>query len=112
MRSYYDDPTIWKTFENELLDIVDHVRAHGARPIFVTFPVLTNVEASRPYVAKVVGFLRGKNVPVLDLTAVLAGREPSDLIVNSLDEHPNESVHREIAELLLDESAAYSIRQD
>jgi hypothetical protein len=39
-------------------------------------------------------------VDVIDLAPVLAGREPSELIVHSMDAHPNERVHREVAELI------------
>jgi len=35
---------------------------------------------------------------------VVEGRDPSSLVVNSLDSHPNEALHKEVAELLTKEA--------
>ncbi len=37
---------------------------------------------------------------VIDLAPIFSGRDPSELIVHSMDAHPNERVHREVAEVI------------
>jgi hypothetical protein len=39
-------------------------------------------------------------VPVVDVSALVVGHEPQDLIVNGVDWHPNEFTHRLVAEEL------------
>jgi hypothetical protein len=66
---------------------------------------------SAPLTGKVAAELAALGAEVIDLTPVFAGRNPRDLVVNGLDAHPNEAVHKEVGELLakrLRQSAAAS----
>jgi hypothetical protein len=38
------------------------------------------------------------NIPVLDVSELLADREPATTTVNVVDAHPNETIQREVAE--------------
>ena len=42
----------------------------------------------------------GQGVPVVDVSEVVAGMRAQDLIVNPVDSHPKEHVHRLVAEEL------------
>jgi hypothetical protein len=96
------DEAIWKAHEEDLLGIIDHARGVRADLVVVVWPELTDTRSSAALTSKVVPFLRGKGVKVMDLTLKLAGREPRELVVNAVDSHPNVKVHREVALDLLE----------
>lgn len=96
----YSNPDIWKVHEAELAQIIAYVRDHEITLTVLLFPDLTNVKGSAPITSKVAEFFRAHDVPVLNLEPLLEGRDPSSLIVNSLDVHPNEALNKEVAELL------------
>jgi hypothetical protein len=95
-------PDVWATHRAELLSVVDFARQRGSRLIVAVFPQLREVERSRPYTARVVELMREQQVEVLDLTEHLAGRDPDDLIVGPLDNHPGVALHHEVGELLFE----------
>ncbi len=96
----YRDRTIWTAHEKELLAIVDVARNRGTHLLVVVFPNLTDPQASEPYTTKVVELLRARSVQVIEVAEVIAGRETSELVVNSFDAHPSVALHHEIGELL------------
>jgi len=51
----------------------------------------------------VCAYLEDKGIDVLDLADYLEGRDPKDLVVNLLDGHPNNKLHKEVAEIIYDE---------
>ncbi len=44
----------------------------------------------------------GGGSSVIDLSKSFVGRNPNDLIVNSVDAHPNAQINREVANIVLD----------
>ena len=100
IRQHYEDKRIWSEHVRELEDFVRYARQLEADLVVVLFPFLPRVEETAPITAKVAGAFEAMGVEVLDLAPVFAGRSPSDLIVHSMDAHPNARVHREVAELL------------
>jgi len=96
----YDD--IWRTHGEDLDSFVRWTRDENAKLVVAVFPWLNNVAASERLTAKVAAFFEARDIPVIDLAGVFADRKPSQLVVNGFDAHPNESVHKEVAGLLLD----------
>jgi hypothetical protein len=96
----YSNPDIWKVHEAELSQIVAYARSHDIALTVLLFPSLTDVKGSAPITSKVAEFFQAHNVPVLNLEPLLEGRDPSSMIVNSFDAHPNEALNKEIGELL------------
>lgn len=96
-RQMYSDPQVWETHAAELRRIVEDSRARGFSLTVVVFPHLLNVEGTRSITAKVAELLRAEGVGVLDLGPLLADRDPSELVVNSVDAHPSVALHREVA---------------
>lgn len=100
LQGTYENPDIWSIYQSELLQIHYLAQKAGDQLIVVVFPELRAVEDSRPITARVVNLFREQGVPVLDVTDLVAGMDPADLVVNSVDSHPNEFVHRLVAEQL------------
>lgn len=102
----YSNPDIWKVHEAELSQLIFYLRNQDIDLRVVLFPNLTNVKGSALITTKVADFFQAHGVPVLNLQPLLEGRDPSSLIVNSLDAHPNEALNKEVAELLTREIQA------
>lgn len=79
-----------------LREIVDLVRANGARPFVVTFPFVQTLGPDDPFAPayeRLGALWQALGVAHLDLRPALAAAEPTDLVVNSDDPHPNERAH-------------------
>lgn len=98
--SLYAKPDIWQVYQQELLQISDFVEQHHGRLIVVVFPNLTAVEESQPITTQVVKLFAERGVKVLDVTDLVANMKPAELIASPVDSHPNELVHRLVAEQL------------
>ena len=98
--SAYSNPGIWEAHEAELIKIVTYTQKQGIDLIVVVFPNLKDVKGSSPLTSRVAQFFQQHDVRVLNLEPLLEERDPASLVVNSLDAHPNESLNREVAELL------------
>lgn len=98
----YANPTIWEHHERLFRRLIETAQAKGA-PLYVTlWPDLSRVDECAPLLAKVAEFLRAEGVQVLNLTDTFRGREIPATTVNELDDHPNESSHREAAQVMLE----------
>lgn len=86
--------------QQELLTIINGAASEHIPLYVVVFPNLTAVEASQPMTQPVIEFFRQHAIPVLDVSELVVGRDPADITVNPVDAHPNEVIHREVAEHL------------
>lgn len=96
----YEEPGIWRTYRSLLLEISQFAQEKDIQLIVVVFPNLLAIEESRPITSKVINLYEEQEVPVVDVTGLVAGMDPEKLIVNPVDWHPNEFVHRRVAEEL------------
>jgi hypothetical protein len=96
----YNDVNVWSVHEQEILQVVDWADKNNIDIVSVVFPLLVDLDWSRPFEEKVVHLLRGKDVPVIDLSERLSEWNPQELVVNNLDAHPSVSLHAEVASLL------------
>lgn len=96
----YNDPGVWWTHQQELATLYQGTVSENVKLIVVIFPSMLDVEGSRVYTGKVANFFRDRQVPVLDVTELLAGLPPDQLVVSAVDAHPNEWVHQQVAEAL------------
>lgn len=99
----YANPKIWAAHETELLKLVSYTRQQGIDLTVVIFPNLVNVTGSKVFTAHVAEFFQQHNVRTLNLEPRLEQRDTPSLVVNSLDAHPNEALHKEVADLLTEE---------
>ena len=95
----YNDAKVWSVHAQELHRIVHWTENKKTRIVAVVFPILAELDFSRPFTEKVVHLLRDRSVPVVDLSEKLSGRNPRELLVNKLDAHPSMSLHKEVASL-------------
>jgi lysophospholipase L1-like esterase len=96
----YNNPDIWQIYQQELLQIYHLVRKIDGQLIVIVFPLMQIPEESRPMTGQVVNLYREQGLPVLDVTELVSGLDPRQLIVSPEDAHPNEFVHQLVAEEL------------
>lgn len=100
LRGAYADPTVWGIHAKALADIADYCRENRITLVAVVFPMLQAPVESAPITGKVAKALADMGADVVDLTPAFQGRPARELVVNALDAHPNEAVHRQVGELL------------
>lgn len=100
LKGAYADARVWGLHSQELADLALYCRENSIELLAVIFPMLQAPAESAPLTAKVASHLESLGVPALDLAPAFLGRKPADLVVNSLDAHPNEATHREVGELI------------
>lgn len=93
----YQTPEIWRDHQGQLTAFSDWAQAHHARLIVVIFPSLLKPEETAFATQKVADTFSGVNATVIDMTPGLISEDPKDNIVNPVDPHPNESLHRRVA---------------
>ncbi len=98
--SLSNNPDIWQIYQNELLQIHHVVQERDDKLIVVVFPELQALEDSRPLTLQVVNLYREQGVPVLDVAELIGDMDPAELVVSSVDSHPNEFMHSLVAEKL------------
>jgi hypothetical protein len=97
VRRAYNDPQVWWTHQQELLSIYEGAASEQVKLIVVVFPDLVDVAGSQEITAKVINSFKERGVPTLDVTELIKETPTSQLIVNSVDPHPNEWVHQQVA---------------
>lgn len=100
LKQSYSSEDVWGAHQSQLKQIVEFTRNQGIELTVLVFPNLTAVKDSAPITSKVTAFFQSLNVRVLNLEPLLEGRDPTTLVVNGLDAHPNETLNQEVAELL------------
>lgn len=96
----YNNPDVWQIYQRELLQVYQLTHERDIQSIVVIFPHLLAIEHSRPITSQVARLYAQQGVPVVDVTELVADKKPTKLIVNPVDSHPNEFVHRLVAEAL------------
>jgi len=100
LKQAFSDPKIWNSHENELMNIIDFSRNNGSEIVFVVWPNLNDIDGSLVFTSKVVAFLIEQEVEVIDLAKYFQNRQPSTLVVNAMDGHPNKKANMEVSELI------------
>jgi len=100
LHAAYNDELIWKLHRKELDAFIQFAGIIDAKIFFVIWPDLIDIAYSEELTRKVTQYLASRKAKLLDLTAHFIDDSPDELIVNSLDGHPNENVHRRVGRLL------------
>lgn len=98
----YNDPEVWAAHQNQLLAVYDWCQGKNISLVVVIFPSLLRPEETAFAAERVAATFEEVGVPVLDLTQEFVGKDARQLVVNSVDAHPNEAVHRLVAGRLYD----------
>jgi hypothetical protein len=102
----YGDDRVWQLHVAELQGIVELGQRRNSKLIVLIIPDVTDITGSRAITTKVASFFRNFQVRVVDITDRLEGRDVRQLVANRFDAHPSESMHNEIASVLLGEVRA------
>ncbi len=94
------DPEIRWQHHQELLTITKGAAAQQIPFFVVVFPNLAAIEESLFITQPVINLFQEHQVPILDVSTLLAARDPTTTMVNSIDSHPNEAINLEVAEHL------------
>jgi len=100
LRAAYADPVVFAAHAAELDGMVDWCRERGVRLIALVIPSLSDVSGSAAMTARVAAYFKDRGVQVVDMTPVLDGRDPADMVVNGVDTHANVRINAEMAGLL------------
>ena len=109
-REYFDwladgfaDPGIWRQQQDRFANIVRQCRKNQVELRVVLLPfVRTAGDQYQPAAihARLREFFELNNVPVADMLPTLRGIDPSELVVNRSDAHPNERAHALFADAI------------
>jgi len=95
-----NDPEIRWRHQQELLAIIEGAASEDIPLFVVVFPNLTAVEESGFMTQPVIDLFQEHDIPVLDVSKILANYDSTETTVNSVDAHPNEKINKEVAEEL------------
>ena len=84
----YSNKEVWLEHTRELDALVQYSKEKNAKIIFVIWPNMIKIKESKVITDKVYSYLKDNGVEVINLTNHFEGKNPSTLIVNSLDAHP------------------------
>lgn len=103
VRRYHDwlaagfaDDSVWEAHRRQLSGIIQECQVHDAvlRVVLLPFHRISGEVFQSERIHNMLrSFFEGANVEVLDLLSSVGGLDPSDLVVNSHDAHPNEHAH-------------------
>ncbi len=94
------DPDIKWRHRQELQTIIQGAASEQILLLGLIFPNLTAIEESQFITRPAIDLFQEHGLPVLDVSSLLAGRDPTQITVNAIDAHPNEAVNLEVAEHL------------
>ena len=100
LRDAYADPAVFAAHAGELDAIVGWCREHHVRLLALLIPSLSDVAGSAPMTARVAAYFADRNIDTLDMTPMLTGKSPGELVVNGVDSHANIRLNAEMADML------------
>lgn len=100
LRKISADPDIRWRHRQELLTIIEGAAAEQISLYVVIFPNLAAVQESQEMLQPTVDLFDEHHIPVLNVSNLLIGRDPTSIMVNTVDSHPNEQVNLEVANRL------------
>lgn len=100
LRQINEDAKVRWRHQQELLTLAEGAAAEQIPFFVVVFPNLAATDESQFLIQPVINLFRERGIPVLDVSELLAGRDPATTMVNLIDAHPNEAINLEVAERL------------
>jgi len=97
----YENPVVWAAHVKQIEDLIAACKQRSATLDVMIFPHLYAVELTRPITEKVQRAFEERGVQVLNLSELFINRNARDLVVSSLDSHPNAATHQLIAEAIV-----------
>ncbi|HXW01427.1 MAG TPA: GDSL-type esterase/lipase family protein [Anaerolineae bacterium] len=98
----YNHPDAWWAHQQQLLSIYEGTRSEQIPLLVVVFPGIPYLEESQFVTERVVNLYRDQDVPTLDVAELIKDIPVKERMASPVDQHPNELVHRLVAEALYD----------
>lgn len=101
----YRDPAVWGRQQEQLDELVSlcHERGVTLRIALLPFLRTRGERFDAPELHRqLTEFFRSRDLEIVNLLPVIAGYSPAELIVNTVDPHPNEFAHRLFADAIWD----------
>lgn len=98
----YNHPDAWWTHQQQLLSIYEGARSEQIPLLVVVFPGIPYLEESQFVTERVVNLYQDQGVPTLDVAELIKDIPAKERMASPVDQHPNELVHRLVAEALYD----------
>lgn len=102
LSSCYENPKVWNLHKAEIDQIISYANLNKIDLNAIVFPILSDIQKSEKITEQVRNYYQSKGVKVVDMGSILKGRNSKELVVNSLDAHPNKKFQPEIADLLFE----------
>jgi hypothetical protein len=102
----YQRDDIWQAHSQDLLQIVEWARERNIPLLVIIWPFLDRIEVSLEPTAQVEVFFTEQQTSVINLTHVLQSEDPTKLVVNIFDVHPNPYAHAIAAQQIYETLAA------
>ena len=93
LEAMYGDPAILALHLADLQRIVEYCRDKRVDLVVVAFPHLARPTETAPLLRPIVESLQASQVPVIEVTPLIAGHDPRLFYVNRNDAHPNERMN-------------------
>jgi len=90
----------WETQRSRLSILQRIIESNGGRLLVVTFPFLHSLGPEYPFRGvheKLAALWQDLRIPHLDLLTIFESGEPSEMVLNKYDAHPNHAAHRQAA---------------
>jgi len=99
-RSAHGNQTVMDRHKADLRKFIEITTSNKIRLIVVVFPYLADIESSAHFLGPIKAVFLERKIDVLDVSDLVRGLQPCQLMINKNDSHPSELVNRKIAEAL------------
>lgn len=94
------DPEVLRLHLQDLQQFVDYATQRHVQLVVVLFPMLHDLEKSRPMIAPIRDLFTRQGVPVIEVADLVKDMDVSSRMVSSQDAHPSVRVNELVAEAL------------
>jgi hypothetical protein len=102
LKGAYADDEVWGHHRKSLRSFAEYAEERGIELLVVIIPNLLRVKESQPIAQRLTAAFDTVGVPVVDLSAHLADRDPRGMVVNAANNHANEALNRDIGRWLFE----------
>ncbi len=93
-------PDVWAQHQDEIIQLINWAKQDHRPVIAIVWPGLQDMESCVRQTALVEAVFRAQNIPVISVLDMFRNDPVRSLVVSAIDAHPNENVHRRVAETL------------
>lgn len=100
LKAAFADEATRKDHLQQMDNLVQFCRSHDMKVAALLFPMMSDVEGSDFAIEPVMKHFHATGIPSLDISPLVKGKTPKELMVSKNDAHPNEWVNQVVADTL------------